>query len=60
MTPPTPDALRQARKAAGLTQPQAAELIHCGPDAWASWETGRREMHPAMWELFLIKTKTQA
>ena len=60
MKSPTKEEIREARKGAGLTQPAAAELIHCGPDAWASWETGRREMHPAMWELFLLKTKAQA
>lgn len=31
-------------------------MIHCGLRAWQKWEAGDRKMHPAMWELFQIKT----
>lgn len=55
MTGPTPDAIRAARKAAGLTQTQAAALIYCTMRAWQDWEAGKRSMHPAMWELWQIK-----
>lgn len=35
----TPQALRDARKAAGLTQTQLAELVGCGRHAVSYWET---------------------
>jgi DNA-binding transcriptional regulator YiaG len=49
--------IQAARKAAGITQTQAAELIHCSLRSWQQWEAGDRDMHPAMWELFTIKLK---
>ena len=62
MTPtPTPAKIREARESAGLSQTAAAQLIHSSRSSWAQWEAGEdrsthRAMHPAMWELFLIKT----
>lgn len=32
-------------------------MIHCGLRAWQKWEAGDRKMHPAMWELFQMKTR---
>lgn len=55
MNSPSPTEIRQARKEAGLTQAQAAELIHSVQRTWYKWESGERTMHPAFWELFLIK-----
>lgn len=57
---PSPAEIRAAREAAGLTQTQAAELVHSSLDAWQQWEaepeSGRhRRMHPAFWELFRLK-----
>ena len=52
---PTPDAIRAARSAAGLTQTQAAALIYCTLRGWQDWEAGKRAMHPAFFELFLLK-----
>lgn len=52
----TPDQIKQARKEAGLTQSQAAALVHVDCRTWRKWEAGDRHMHPAMWELFRIKT----
>lgn len=52
---PTPDEIRAVRTAAGLTQQQAAALIHCTTRGWEDWEGGQRKMHPAFWELFRIK-----
>lgn len=52
---PTPDEVRAAREAAGLSQTAAAELIHCTLRGWQEWEAGNRRMHPAFWELFLLK-----
>jgi len=56
MIHPTPSQILAARKAAGLTQTEAAELIHATQSAWIKWERGVRHMHPAMWELFKIKS----
>jgi len=47
---------KKARMDAGLTQTEAAILIYCSLGAWQKWEQGDRTMHPAFWELFLIKT----
>lgn len=54
---PTPDAIKAARAAAGLTQTQAAALIYCGLRGWQEWEGGKRAMHPAFFELFLLKSR---
>lgn len=51
----TPVEIKAARLAAGLTQLQAAALIHCGETTWQGWELGTRKMHPAFWQLFQIK-----
>lgn len=61
---PTPAEIRAAREAAGLTQAQAAELVHTHLNSWQQWEAdvgtpAHRRMHPAFWELFRLKaTKT--
>lgn len=52
---PTPEAIVEARRAAGLTQTQAAALIYCSLRGWQDWESGERRMHPAMWELWQLK-----
>ena len=54
---PTPDAIRAAREAAGLTQTRAAELIYSTMRTWQDWEAGKRAMHPGLFELFLLKAK---
>jgi DNA-binding transcriptional regulator YiaG len=56
MTSPTPADIRTAREAAGLTQTQAAALVHSALRSWQQWEAGDRAMHPGLWELFRIKT----
>lgn len=58
---PSPDEVRAAREAAGLTQAQAAALVHATLRNWQQWEdaTGganARRMHPGLWELFRIKS----
>lgn len=55
---PTPDEIKAAREAAGLTQTAAGELVHTTCRGWQLWEAGDRRMHPAFWELFQIKTGT--
>lgn len=53
---PDPAQVRSAREAAGLTQTQAANLIHGTLRTWQQWEAGDRRMHPGLWELFRLKT----
>jgi DNA-binding transcriptional regulator YiaG len=53
---PTPAQIRAARQAAGLTQTEAAALIHSTYRAWQEWEGGRRRMHPGLWALFCLRT----
>jgi putative transcriptional regulator len=60
---PTPDEVRSARETAGLTQTQAAEMVRGTLRAWQGWEApegepAARRMHPGLWELFHLKTKT--
>lgn len=56
---PTPADVRAAREAAGLTQTEAARLVHSTLRAWQAWETAEgesaRRMHPGLWELFRLK-----
>lgn len=54
---PTPEQIKQARKDAGLTQTQAADLIYKSCRAWQQYEKGDREMDKALIELFTLKTK---
>ena len=56
---PTPDRIRAARNQSGLTQQQAAELVHVDGRAWRRWESyqnDHRAINLAAWELFLLKT----
>ena len=53
---PTPEEIQARRISLGLTQSQAAALIHATERAWQGWEQGERRMHPGLWELFLTKT----
>jgi DNA-binding transcriptional regulator YiaG len=64
---PTPKQIEKARLAAGLSQEEAAAFIYSSKRAWYQWETEpgmqengtkrERSMHPALWELFLLKTE---
>ena len=54
-TEPTPEKIKAARKAAGLSQSSAAALVHSKLRTWQQWEAGHRKMHPGLWELFKIK-----
>ena len=57
MNNPSPDEIKAARAASGLSQTAAAQLIHCSRSTWAEWEGGVSRMHPAFWELFKLKAK---
>lgn len=56
---PSPDEIRSARKAATLTQTEAGAIVHTTCRVWQQWEGGERQMHPAFWELFRIKSATR-
>lgn len=49
MLMPTPDEIRNAREAAGLTQAEAADLLGVTREAWARYEVGMREMVESAW-----------
>jgi putative transcriptional regulator len=53
---PTAAAIHAARKHAELTQTEAAQRIYSTLRTWQDWEAGARRMHPALFELFLLKT----
>lgn len=55
MDSPTPQQIKEWRTDARLTQAQAAALIHSAQRSWQKWESGERAMHPAFWELFIMK-----
>jgi DNA-binding transcriptional regulator YiaG len=54
-----PRVIKNARLYAGLTQTDAASIIHCKLRAWQQWEAGDRKMHPAFWELFRLKVDNE-
>lgn len=58
---PTPAQIKAAREIVGLTQTQAAERVYATLRAWQNWESEdpaeSRRMHPAIFELFLLKTR---
>jgi len=54
---PTPEEIKKARKAARLTQYDAAALVYRTKVAWQKWEYGERNMPQALFELFKLKTK---
>ena len=53
---PSPEAVLQARKAAGLTQEAAGQLLGAHNRQWRLYEAGDRAMSAQLWELFLLKT----
>lgn len=53
---PSPEEIRAAREAVGLSQSAAAECIHSTLRTWQDWEAGKARMHPGLWELFRIKS----
>jgi putative transcriptional regulator len=56
MQSPTPEEVRAARLANGHTQEQAAAVIYKTWRGWINWERGIREMDPALFELYQLKT----
>jgi len=56
---PSPDDICGERFNARLTQTAAAALLHTTCRTWQQWEKGDRRMHPAFWELFLLKAQVE-
>jgi DNA-binding transcriptional regulator YiaG len=54
---PPPARIQQLRHHLGLTQADFGLLTHSKWRTVQDWEAGRRAMHPAMWELALIKAE---
>jgi DNA-binding transcriptional regulator YiaG len=54
---PTTDEIKAARKAANMTQTEAAESIGFKLRTWQDWEGGRRKMRDVVFELFQQKSK---
>jgi len=53
---PSPALITGMRISAGLTQAQAAEMVHLGSfKRWSEYERGVQAIDPARWELFVIK-----
>ena len=57
---PTPQSIKQLRILAGITQSQAAAMLHTTSRVWQQWEAGDRGMHGAFWELFRIKLQIRS
>jgi hypothetical protein len=54
---PSGQQIAQARASAGLTQSEAAALVHLSDGKrWSEYERGTQPIEPARWELFVIKT----
>lgn len=54
---PAPDDVKTARECVHYSQAEAAAVVHVDLRSWQKWEGGERQMHPAFFELFLIKTR---
>ena len=48
---------RDARKKAGLTQQQSADLLGVHLRSWQRWESGEHEMSRGLLEMFMLLSK---
>ena len=55
MTTPSAAEISAARQQAGLSQQQAADLVHVDIRSWRRWELDERAVNLAAWELFLLR-----
>lgn len=53
----TSEMIIKARKIAGLTQKQSAELLYVDERTWQRWESGDRNMARGLFKLYLIETE---
>lgn len=56
MPSPSKEAILAARKAAGLTQELAGQVMCRHNREWRKWESGDTRMSEPLWELFLLRT----
>lgn len=54
---PSKEEIKEAR--GDMLQADAAALVYVSQVRWSDYETGKNRMHPAVWELFLIKRNLQ-
>lgn len=54
---PTGSQIKEARLKCGLSQAEAAKLVHKATLTWSYYERGLRHMDLATWELFCLKSK---
>lgn len=57
LTNPNPDAIREARLKAGLTQTQAGAILGAPLRTWQDWEYGHRDMPPTLWHCWQYWSK---
>ena len=60
MTTPSAEILKANRLFYGLTQREAAQLIHVSTKTWSQYEQDRRKIHEGFYELFIIKASKVA
>lgn len=51
---PKPEEITKLREQHGLSESDAALVVHSTYRAWHQWEKGERRMHPAFWLLFRL------
>lgn len=56
---PDPKLIKSTREALGLTQREAAGIVHSGLRAWQNWEQGVRSMQYAAWKYFVLMTRNR-
>lgn len=49
--------LKRLRNVSGLSQSNAAAMVHVQQRSWARWESGEHNVPPGILELFCIKTQ---
>lgn len=54
------DQIVEARRKAGQTQKQAAEVVRVTPRQWQRYESGETRIPWAVWELYLLKTNQRS
>ncbi|HEY1035566.1 MAG TPA: helix-turn-helix domain-containing protein [Pseudoxanthomonas sp.] len=57
---PAPADIRDARVRSGITQAEAADMVHTSDRNWQYWEAGRHPMPLGLWELFQLKIAQRA
>lgn len=55
--PPSPEHIRAARESLGLSQSAAGALCFAALRTWQAWEGGERNMSPATWGWWLLRSQ---